>query len=455
MSFEHLSRLVRTTSFRLAVVYAAIFAASVVILGLVVFLSMRSQGKEAMRDRVSAEIAVLTDEYRAGGLPRLTDTTRRRALGGEALHYVIVAQGVSNVDGLAEAGEDSLGWFDTTVVSPGDDTDGEPALARTVTVGGDVRLTVGAGYEAVDELQEAVLAAFAAALGMVVALGALGGVLISRSFLSRIDAITRTAEAIISGDLTRRITLSGTGDDLDRLSGTLNLMLDRTQELMESLKQVSNDIAHDLRTPLARLRQKLEGARAHATSVEGYETAVAGAIEETDAILSTFASLLRIAQIEAGTRRSGFGLVDLAAVTASVAEAFQPSAEDLGKAIEIDAPGPAGILGDRNLLTQLVANLIENAVTHGGEGGRISVAVERSAAGFDLRVADDGPGVPDDERDHVFGRFYRLERSRTTPGNGLGLSLVAAVAELHGARVTLADAAPGLRVRVSFVASPK
>lgn len=448
MSFAPLIRLIRTAAFRLAAIYAGVFVVSVAILGLVVFFAMGNEGKELMRHRVRAEISALSAEHAAGGVARMLTTVERRALGAESLHYLIVDEGRSIFGDLASGRGD--GWFGTTISRPGSSDDGDPALARTAVLPGDVRLTVGVGFEAVEELQQAVLGAFAIALGVVAALGAAGGVFVSRSFLSRIEAITRTAEAITSGDLNRRVPVRGAGDDFDRLSATLNRMLDRTQELMESLRQVSNDIAHDLRTPLARLRQKLEGARSRATSVAAYAAAVDGAIEETDAILSTFASLLRIAQIEAGTRRAGFVRIDLAALARSVAEAFAPSAEDLGKAVSIVAAEPAVVFGDRDLLAQVVANLVENAIAHGRHGGRITVAVEREGSAVSLKVADDGPGVPEAERERIFRRFYRLERSRNSPGNGLGLSLVSAVAELHDARVTLTDEAPGLCVRIAF-----
>lgn len=300
------------------------------------------------------------------------------------------------------------------------------------------------------EAEEAIVRAFvwAAAAGLVMAL--FGGLLLSRGFLRRIDAINRTTQAIMDGNLDRRIDIVGRGDELDQLSLNLNEMLDRLQALMEGLRQVSNDIAHDLRTPLSRLRQRLEDVQTEDATKEDYRVATALALQDAGEALTTFGALLRIAQIEAGTRRSQFTEIDLSELLGELAATYGPVAEDLGKAFSAELIQGVLVQGDRELLTQMFVNLIENALRHTGPAASVSIALRADNGTVTARVADDGPGIPAGERDRVFGRFYRLESSRSTPGNGLGLALVAAVAELHRIRLLLEDNAPGLAVRLSF-----
>jgi signal transduction histidine kinase len=230
-------------------------------------------------------------------------------------------------------------------------------------------------------------------------------------------------------------------------------MLDKIADLLENLRQVSNDIAHDLRTPLARLRQRLEDARNPASAPGDYERAIDHAIKEADALLDTFSALLRIAQIETGIRRSSFRVVDLSEVMRTVADAYGPDVEDSGRHLQADIPQTLAITGDRELLTQLFANLIENALKHTPENTSVVMRLFRADGHVVAEISDNGPGIPEDERSRVLRRFYRLEHSRTRAGSGLGLSLVAAVADLHGATITLSDCNPGLKVAISFQAA--
>ncbi len=377
----------------------------------------------------------------------------KRGRGPGALDYLVQAPDGSRLAGELPPVGKRLGWMRLVAREPPEERqEQEPETLRALAVAlpGGIVVAVGDDLRRGAEAQEAVLGAFAWAIGATVLLGAIGGAWLSHHFLRRVDAISRTAEAIIGGDLARRVPVRGTGDDLDRLAETLNRMLDRIAELMESVRQVSTDIAHDLRTPLSRLGQRLEDARAHASSPAEYERALEGAKADVTALLGTFAALLRIAEVEAGAQRAAFRRVDLSALAETVAQAFAPVAEDERHALVAEvAPGIA-VQGDRELLTQALVNLVENALRHTPEGTAIRLSLSGENGRAVLAVADNGPGVAEPEREHILRRFYRLEQSRTTPGSGLGLSLVAAVAALHGADLRLADARPGLCVSLAF-----
>jgi signal transduction histidine kinase len=255
-------------------------------------------------------------------------------------------------------------------------------------------------------------------------------------------------QRLVRVDLTRRVPVRGNGDDLDRLSQTINRMLDRMAELMESLREVSANIAHDLKTPLARLRQRLEAAQTQ--SPDDCEAVLEASTAHVDEILATFSALLRIAQIEAGTRRAGFAVVDLSDVFATVAEAFAPAAEDAGQILMASITPDLRITGDRELLTQMLANVVENAIRHTPTGTRIELTLGHYNGTILGAINDNGPGVPAEERERIFHRFHRLESSRGVAGSGLGLSLVKAVADIHGVAITAGDALPGLRVTMRF-----
>jgi signal transduction histidine kinase len=254
----------------------------------------------------------------------------------------------------------------------------------------------------------------------------------------------------MSGRFDARIPVLHRDDELDRLAINLNATFDRVERLMESLAQISSDVAHDLRTPLSRLRQTLELARRTATSVEEFRAGTGAAINEADDILETFSALLRISQIESGSRKAGFSRVDLSTLFETIFETYVAVAEDAGHELISHIATGIDISGDRELLMQLGANLVENAIRHTPAGSRIEIDLHRSADGAVAVFSDRGPGIPEREYGKVFRRFYRLESSRTTPGSGLGLALVAAVADLHGARISLDDNHPGLRVTILF-----
>lgn len=447
-----LPRLLRVASFRFAALYVAIFASSALVLGVAVFLEARSALRQQLDARIETETEFLQETFQADGLPKLLNAVRSRGQGASALDYLVQDQAGAHLAGEIPAMPGlKPGW--TTMDMPRSAEEGDKAehvRALVSRLGGGGMLVVGGDLRQIGDLEEAIATALVWTVGLVAVLGIGGGALLSHAFLRRIDAISRTAEAIIAGDLTRRVELRGTGDDLDRLAGTLNRMLDRIGILMRSLQQVSSDIAHDLRTPLTRLYQRLEDARTHTRSGEEYETAIDAALAEADGLLTTFAALLRIAQVEGASARGGFGQVDLSAVAETVADAYRPDAEAAGQQlITTIAPGVT-VNGDRELLTQALANLVENALRHTPAGTHIHVRLGHPATEIILSVEDNGPGVAAADLPRLTDRFYRGERSRTTPGNGLGLSLANAVAELHGAYLRLEPLQPGLRVSLAF-----
>jgi signal transduction histidine kinase len=450
-----LPRLVRTASFRLSALYAILFAACVLLLGAAAFWSTRSALEQQLTRRIEAEMTLLEQEFRSNGIDHLVATVQQRTQDKGNLDYFVADPAGKRLAGDLPINSDRLGWVE---LEAGQDASGEQSGENeTVRVlvrqlDGGYRLGVGEDLEQVGEMEETFLGILASALGIVLVLGIGGGLLLSAAFLRRVDMITRTADAIIDGDLSRRIERTGSGDDLDHLSATLNVMLDRIAGLMENLRQVSNDIAHDLRTPLTRLRQDLEEAKTRDLTTDGYKRVVEGAVAEADVLLETFSALLRIAQIEAGTRRSAFRMVDLSDVVRTVAEAYAPAVEESGRVLRAEIADGVQINGDRGLLSQLFVNLVENALRHTPAPTTITLRLSRQGAGALAEVADTGSGIPEDERGRVFRRFYRLERSRTTAGSGLGLSTVAAIVELHHAAIELLDNKPGLRVVVRFAA---
>jgi signal transduction histidine kinase len=432
----------RSTSTRLAALYTCAFVVAVAALGWITLATTRAALTAQFDGRIAAESAALTQSARKGGFAAVArEVAVRERLPG-TLEY-----GLQNPQGLPVAGRLANlvvadGWSTPAILEGRGESD--PIRVQALALPGGGRLLVGDDLDAIEDLDGLIVQRLALALTGMVLLGVAGGYLLSRDVGRRMSAISHTAEAIIGGDMHRRIPVRGASHDLDRLAGTLNRMLDRIAALMESLRQVSNDIAHDLRTPLTRLRQRLEGLLAEAEA--GRTATLEAAIADLDAALETFAALLRIAQIEGGARRSAFQRVDLARIADDVVEAFTPAAQDSGHELALQTVHPAQILGDRELLTQMIANLVENSLRHTPAGSHIRVEV----TGASVMVRDDGPGVAETDRAHLFDRFYRAERSRSTPGSGLGLALVAAVASLHDATLEISEAGPGLAVGAIF-----
>lgn len=453
MSSVRLPRIFRTIAFGLATLYAVVLAVSVAVLGTVVFWTIEAALTRQVSTRIESEIAFFEAKYRTEGLAELVEELQERMdsfVSGARLEYLVINARGERLAGHLPSMPELAGWNDIVIPPSARNPDGIRVRVRVIDLAQGVRLAIGDDLETIREIHKAVPVALSWLLPAFLLLSMGGGLLLSHGFLRRVDSITRTAEAIIDGDLSQRIPIRGTNDDLDRLSGTLNQMLNRIGGLLESLHQVSNDIAHDLRTPLTRLRHRLEEALALSSSPEqisGLEASIAAA----DEILDTFAALLRIAQVEAGTPQAGFQAVDLSQIFENVAHAFDAAAEAEGKALTSKVQAGLVIQGDKELLTQMLANLLENAIRHTPAESRIEIKLARDASGLVGSVEDDGPGVPAEEHPHIFRRFYRLERSRTTPGSGLGLAIVAAIANLHNIRISTADRSPGLSITMRFL----
>ena len=456
----HLTRLWRSTGFRLAALYAGIFGASVLILFAVIYWIAGSALHQQLTANVEGEVAALVNDYQTGGAGHAAESISHRIASRThaTLYYLLLDPAGRKLAGDLPTVPPRSGWMDLPAARDKDDDRDEDAedvtehrvLALGTMLADGSFLLVGEDTHRVVEVEEAIIQAFGWAFAITILLAASGGAVLSFGFLRRIDAINRTSRAIIDGRLSDRVPTRGTDDEFDRLAHNLNEMLDRVQALMESLRQVSNDIAHDLRTPLSRLRQQLETARVTSGRIEDYESAVNQAIVDTDAILVTFSALLRIAQIEAGTRKAAFTTIDLSGIFRSISEIYGAVAEDHGQSLVATIEPDISVRGDRELLTQLLANLVENAIRHTPKGTQISLHLGRGPRGPFGVVADNGPGIPSGARERVFQRFFRLEQSRTTPGSGLGLSLAAAVAEIHGITITLGDNNPGLKVTLDF-----
>jgi signal transduction histidine kinase len=314
-------------------------------------------------------------------------------------------------------------------------------------------LFVGWSTHQLHEMEEFVAGAFLWILGASILLALSGGIFMSRRLMRKIENVSKTTRNIMDGDLQQRVAVQHGGDEFGHLALSINSMLDRIEALMEDLRQVTTNIAHDLRTPLTRLRNRLELAQRSPLAEAGLRDAINAACRETDVILEIFGALMRIAQVESGARRSGFAAVELSDVIDTVVEVYKPAVEERRQCLlETIAKGLL-VVGDKELLTQLFANVLENAILHSPPGARLSIEAQRDIQRVQVTIADDGPGIPESMRGKVLGRFVRLDDSRSTPGSGLGLSLVAAIARLHNATLTLAGNEPGLRVCLSFEAA--
>ena len=327
-------------------------------------------------------------------------------------------------------------------------------LGRGVEIAPGVHLFVGRSPADISATRQRILHAFGWIVLGATIIAVIVGMFLGNGFTRRVDAIARTCEELAAGRWDERIPSSGRGDEWDRLSGAINEMLNRIAALVDNLRQVSSDVAHDLRTPLTRMRNRLEEARARSAGSSGDSAVIAAAIDDTDQLLSMFEAVLRISQVEAGTRTRTFAVLSLSELCEKVFQMYLPVAEDSGRALTSSIARGVAVLGDAELLTQMLANLVENAIRHTPERAHIRLSLDRAGDRATVSVRDDGPGIPAQEHEKVLRRFYRVSNSRSTAGHGLGLALVAAIAQLHRARLTLSDAAPGLEVTLEFEPPP-
>ena len=454
------SRIFHTESFRLAALFAVLFAGSSGVLIAAVYWNTQDALTSQLLASVDTDISAIAAAYKREGLSEAQDIVQRRmATPGYSDFFLLETKDARKLAGNLEPRTPSVGLIriPTPIILESDPEEQAEHIifGRGVFLTDSVYMFVGEDSFQVTETSETILRAFGWIMGITITLAIAGGIILSNAFLGRIDAINRTCQAIMAGRFDSRIPTRGAHDELDRVASTINEMLDRIATLMGSLRQVSSDIAHDLRTPLTRLRYTLETARAKAKTPEDYAAAVDRAIVDSDKILGIFSALLRIAQVEAGTRLANFAVLNLADLLHEVGDIYSPVAEDNGQRLDASSLSGAMIEGDRILLIQMFSNLIENAICHTQPGARIRLQLVTESDEAVARILDSGPGIPSEEREKVFSRFYRLESSRRSPGNGLGLALVAAVVGLHHARIELSDNEPGLCVTLRFPISTR
>jgi signal transduction histidine kinase len=457
-------KLIRTTAFRLTLVYLflfALFAAS--LLGYFAW-NTRRMITEQITTTVSAEVSEITEIYDRRGLHGLFFNIESRALRpGANLYLVTTPTGqmiAGNVGSLAPGVMGTNGWSETAYQRLDEqDTAYHRALVNVTQLSGGLRLLIGRDLEERRRLFGIVAKAAQWSILVVVVLGIGGGIFVARRVLQRIDAMTGTAQRIMAGDLSDRLPVGRSGDELDRLASNLNAMLERIEALMVGLKEVSDNIAHDLKTPLTRLRNRAEEALAKSGCEADYRAALERTIEESDGLIRTFNALLMIARAESGQARGNMDDFDAAEVAEGIHELYEPLAEDGGMTLRLKT-APAPLHGNRELISQALANLVENAIKYGKppeprpaelkgsvvslDARQILIEARREGEQVLLSVTDHGPGIPEGERKHAMERFVRLDSSRSQPGSGLGLSLASAVATLHGGELRLGDAHPGL-----------
>jgi signal transduction histidine kinase len=462
-----LGKLLRTTAFQLTLVYLMVFALFAAFLVGYFALNTRRLINEQIVGTVDAEVTALTNQYNQAGIRRLVviiDLRSRRP--GSSLYLVTTPTGqglAGNVASLEPGILESQGWVETAYRRLEEPESAEHnALVRVTRLPGGIRLLVGRDLDERERMFRIVAVAGRWSAALVVVLGVIGGIFVSRRVLARVEAMTATAQTIMAGDLSGRLSVTGTGDEFDRLALNLNGMLERIDTLMRGLKEVTDNVAHDLKTPLTRLRNRCEAALRAAKTDADYRRVLEETIEESVGLIRTFDALLMIARAESGEVRDGMAEFDVADVARDVGELYEPLAEDKGLTLKVQASEHGTVKGNRELVSQALANLVDNAIKYAApdakaaNGDRAGIVVRTSSDKDQimLTVSDRGPGIPAGDRSRVVERFVRLEQSRSEPGSGLGLSLVSAVARLHGGELKLEDNAPGLTARIALPRAP-
>ena len=463
-----ITKFLRTTAFRLALIYAGIFSLSVILLFAFIFWTTSVLVDRQRQQAIVADMNDLRDEFTslgpAGLIDSVIDRSRPDRVGNGV--YLLAKPDFTPMAGNLSAWPKAPTRQGLWIRFPIEarrfgDPQGERSIAEALeaSLPGGYHVLVGQNTAPQRRMQSATIQALIWSLAAIVCLGLAGGLLLSRNMIRRIEAINRSAERIMHGAVMHRMPVGQSNDDFVRLSVILNLMLEEIERLVGGIRAVTDNIAHDLRSPLTRLKSRLEIAMNAADDPIERRAAIEQAIQEADQLLATFGALLSIADAEAGARRADMTTVELSGVVQDVVELYRPLAEERGANLDLSIHGRTTAQGNRQLLFQAVANLIDNAVKYGAAGQRIAVEVAGGPQSPLISVADFGSGIPAAERDHVLERFVRLDASRTTPGSGLGLSLVAAIARQHGATLELADTRPGeqppgLTARLRFPPEP-
>ncbi len=445
--------LIRSAGIRLALVYAAVFGLSAFALAVALWYSTVGLLQRQVEVAIRNDATALGDHLAVGGVPSLALAIRDRLannVDGDAIYLLIDPLGnhiVGNLDRWPQGLSETETWYELPVTRQGVNS---IALLRAYTVVGGDQLLVGRDVRARAQLRRVLQDGLLWAMGIMTVLGLIGALVIRSLFRRMIREISTTTRAISRGDLTRRVPQTGDGDEFDELAQIINDMLERITKLMDGVREVSNSIAHDLRTPITRARTRLEDASLHASTTQDLKAAVEQATDDLDGIVAVFQALLRIAEIEAGARRSAFAQIDLAPLLLDIDELYHAVAEENGIYLKTTIAEKLPLLGDRQLIQQAVTNLLDNALKFSPHGSYIRFTAQFEQGVIEIVVADNGPGIPEEDRSRATERFYRAESARNTAGSGLGLSLVAAVAQLHNGTLTLADNRPGLRAILSL-----
>ena len=460
-------RLFRTSAFRLSLIYATLFSTlSAATLGFI-YWSTRDQIESQVDARLRLETDYLINLYKSGALPELLEAIQRRNQIDTYGRFYYLANEETDNDST-ESSEEGLpirlksvrthttrNMGDVADLPPGSPRAFNPVRVAETTLSNGLTLTI--GHEISDEqaLLDHTFTLVAGATGMTLLFSLIGGLWIGTGMLRRIDSVSRTATEIMSGDLSQRLKVTSRYDEFDEIATKLNQMLNRIEDLMKSMQQVTNNVAHDLRSPLTRLRNRLEVTLLEERDPDNYRLVMEEAIGDADSLIHTFNAMLSIARLEAGIDSAQWHETRIGDLMAELAELYEAVAEDEDEVMTFTADIRSNpvFFGNRHLIAQAVTNLLDNAIKYSTHPARIHLVVEGNTKAFTIVVADNGPGIPEHERERVFERFVRLENERNSPGNGLGLSLVKAVARLHNAKLTLGDNDPGLRATLHFVES--
>lgn len=454
-------RVSRSAAFRFALVYALLFCLSVVLLFGGFYWSTAALIERQVADTVAAELRSLADRYREEGIGGLQAAVQQRSAPGSDPEnvYLLADRNLRPVTGNLRSWPEGVvpdgSWWQLHLYRRAQEDGPVLVGARAFQLSDGSRLLVGRDMEARRQFQTRLLQNLAVSLVLTLVIGVTGGVLLSRRLLRRVDDVNETSRRIMDGDLAQRVPRGQSNDEFDRLAESLNRMLERIEALMNGMRLVTDSLAHDLRSPLTRLKGRIELTLLGPEDPEAYRQTLEQALGEIDIIQSTFNDLLAIAEAESGASRTRLEPLELDGMVTDVAELYSPVLEDAGMELDTSELEPAVVLGHRQLLAQALANLLDNAVKYAGAGGRIELSLRTSEGRAELGVRDYGPGVPEEARERVLERFVRLDAARSRPGSGLGLSLVAAVARLHNSQLTLEGADPGLLLRWSFpIAEP-